>query len=136
MINIRNYQDRDAEQVGILIADIFSAYNLNFLALDERGPFLGPFQFARSKEKTHQEAIITIVKSAMLFVAEDDGEIVGVLRGRLERLASLFVSGDHQRQGIGRKLVKRFEKESIKQGVTVIRVAVTHCGTDLYRHGI
>lgn len=132
MIKIRNYQESDAENVGILIADTFSAFNLNFLALDERGPFLGPFQFARSKEKTHQEAIVSIVKSAMLFVAEDDGKIVGVLRGRRERLASLFVSGDHQRQGIGRKLVKRFEQESIKQGVTVIRVAATLYAVPFY----
>ena len=68
----------------------------------------------------------------MLFVAEDDGKIVGVLRGRRERLASLFVSGDHQRQGIGRKLVKRFEQESIKQGVTVIRVAATLFAVPFY----
>jgi GNAT superfamily N-acetyltransferase len=48
-----------------------------------------------------------------------------VLRGRKERLASLFVRGDHHRQGIGRRLVEQFEQECMRQGATVIRVAAT-----------
>ena len=59
----------------------------------------------------------------MVYVAEEDGEVVGVLRGRKGRLASLFVRGDRHRQGIGRRLVERFERESIGQGVSAVRVA-------------
>jgi len=58
-----------------------------------------------------------------VFVAERDGEIVGVLRGRRERLASLFVRRDCHGQGIGRSLVECFEQECLDQGMTVIRVA-------------
>jgi GNAT superfamily N-acetyltransferase len=58
-------------------------------------------------------------------VAEEGDEIVGVLRGRRERLGSLFVRGDHHHRGIGRRLVARFESECRRQGVTVIRVAST-----------
>ena len=61
----------------------------------------------------------------MVFVAEDGREIVGVLRGRKGRLAGLFVREDHHRQGIGRRLVRRFERECLRQGSTVIRVAAT-----------
>ena len=50
---------------------------------------------------------------------------MGVLRGRQGRLASLFVRADHQRRGIGRRLVARFEQESMRQEVEVIRVAAT-----------
>jgi len=57
---------------------------------------------------------------------------VGVLRGRKERLASLFVRGDRQRQGIGRRLVERFEQESVRQGTTVVRVAATLYGIPFY----
>ncbi len=55
-----------------------------------------------------------------------------MLRGRKERLASLFVRGDHHRQGIGRKLVERFEQESLRQGVAVIRVASTLYAVPFY----
>jgi len=107
-IIIRDYQDRDAPNVGRLIADTYATYNLDFLTPKARGPFLGPFQHAHSSEPAHQEAIAQVIRSEMVFVAEVDGEIVGVLRGRKERLGSLFVSGDHHRLGIGRRLVEHF----------------------------
>ena len=125
MITIRCYQESDAESVGRLIADTYGEFSLSFLPPEARGPFLGPFQHARSPEKAHRDAIIEVVRAPMVYVAEDDGEVVGVLRGRKERLASLFVRGDRQRQGIGRRLVERFEQESISQGTTVVHVAAT-----------
>ena len=66
-----------------------------------------------------------MILAPLVFVAEEDGEIVGVLRGRKERLASLFIRGDRHRRGIGRRLVEQFEQECIRQDVTVIRVAAT-----------
>jgi GNAT superfamily N-acetyltransferase len=125
MITIRRYLEADAQSVGQLIADTYGAFNLSFASPAERGRFLGPFQHARSPERAHQEAIARVIRSEMVFVAEEDGEILGVLRGRKERLGSLFVRGDRHRQGIGRRLVERFEQECLAQGVTVIRVAST-----------
>ncbi len=124
-IVIRAYEEGDAPIVGRLIADTYSEYNLGFLPVDARAPFLGPFQNARSPDVAHQEAIAGVIRSEMVFVAEVDGQVVGVLRGRKERLASLFVKGDHHRQGIGRRLVEHFEHVSLERGVNVIRVAAT-----------
>jgi GNAT superfamily N-acetyltransferase len=61
----------------------------------------------------------------MCYVAEVEGVIVAVLRGRRECLASLFVDKDFHRQGIGRQLVEHFERESVDSGFSVIRVAFT-----------
>ena len=132
MTTIRPYRESDAESVGRLIADTYSEFNLSFAAPGERGPLLGPFRHSRSPEKAHQEAIARTIRSEMVFVAEDEGEIVGVLRGRKERLASLFVRGDRHRQGIGRRLVEHFEQECLGQGVTVIRVASTSYAIPFY----
>lgn len=129
---IRNYNENDASSVGKLIADTYSTYNLDFLPNEARAPFLGPFQHAQSPNVEHQQAIAQVIDSEMVFVAEAHGEIVGVLRGRKERLASLFVKGDHHRQGIGRKLVEHFERVSQAQGVKVIRVAATQYATPFY----
>lgn len=125
MLTIRPYCESDAPAVSALIADTYSAFNLGFAPPEARIAFLGPFQHARSPDQAHQEAIATAIRSEVVLVAEDDGEIVGVLRGRRERLASLFVRGDRHRRGIGRMLVERFEQESLQQGVRVIRVAAT-----------
>jgi predicted N-acetyltransferase YhbS len=125
MVTIRDYHESDAQAVGQLIADTYSQFNLSFASPEERARLLGPFQHAHSPEQAHQEAIARVIRSEMVFVAEEAGEIVGVLRGRKERLGSLFVRGDHHRQGVGRRLVEHFEKASLRQGVTVIRVAST-----------
>jgi GNAT superfamily N-acetyltransferase len=123
VITIRRYREDDAQSVGQLIADTYGEFNLSFASPEERVLLLGPFQHARSPEQAHQEAIARVIRSEMVFVAEEEGEIVGVLRGRKERLGSLFVRGDRHRQGIGRRLVERFEQECRGQGVSVIRVA-------------
>jgi GNAT superfamily N-acetyltransferase len=131
-VTIRDYREEDAQEVGQLIADVYSVFNLDFAPPEELGPLLGPFQYARSPEKVHQQAIARVIRSEMVFVAEEAGEIVGVLRGRKERLASLFVRGDRHRQGIGRRLVERFEQECRDQGVAVIRVAATLYAVPFY----
>ena len=130
---IRAYREADASSVGRLIADTYATYNLDFLAPEARGPFLGPFAHAYSTDPAHQAAVAQVIRSEIVLVAEQDDEIVGVLRGRKERLASLFVRGDRQRQGIGRKLVEHFEKISRAEGVRVIRVAATLYGIPFYQ---
>ena len=81
MLTIRHYCEYGAPAVGRLIADTYSAFNLDFAPPEARGPFLGPFQHARSPDAAHQAAIAQVIRSEMVFVAEDGGEIVGVLRG-------------------------------------------------------
>lgn len=108
-----------------MIADTYSRFNLSFAAPDELAKLLGPFQHAYSADPAHRAAIAQVLRSPVVYVAEGGGEIVGVLRGRRERLASLFVRADHQRRGIGRRLVERFEQESVRQGAGVVRLAAT-----------
>jgi GNAT superfamily N-acetyltransferase len=135
-IIVRDYCASDAQNVGRLIADTYANYNLDFLPAHARGRFLGPFAHAYSPDPAHQAAIAQVIHSETVLVAEDvaenGAEIVGVLRGRPERLGSLFVRGDRQRQGIGRKLVERFEDISRAQGIQVIRVAATLYGVPFY----
>jgi GNAT superfamily N-acetyltransferase len=132
VVTIRDYRESDAQTVGQLIADTYGEFNLSFVPTADRGPFLGPFQYARSPDRTRREAVARAIRSEIVLVAEEDGEIVGVLRGRKERLASLFVRGDRHRRRIGQRLVERFEQQSQRQGVTVIRVAATLYAVPFY----
>jgi GNAT superfamily N-acetyltransferase len=137
MITIRRYRESEAESVGKLIADTYSEFNLSFASPKERALLLGPFQYARSPKKAHREAVAQVIGAPMVLVAADEGEIVGVLRGgRKDKqrtvLQSLFVKSDHHRQGIGRKLVERFERECLRQGTTVIRLAATLYAVPFY----
>ena len=132
MLTIRSYQESDAACVGQLIADTYGRFNLAFASEDELAKLLGPFRHAGSDDPAHREAISQVIQAPMVFVAEEDGEIVGVLRGRRERLASLFVRGDHQRRGIGRRLAAEFEQVSIREGVPTIRIASTLYAISFY----
>ncbi len=130
---IRDYRESDAECVGKLIADTYSEFNLSFASPEERLAFLGPFQHAGSQEKSDREAIARVIRASILFVALKDGEIVGVLRGKKDKLQSLFVRGTFHRQGIGRKLVEKFEQECVQQGSTVIRLMSTLYAVPFYQ---
>ena len=123
MISIRAYRESDAESVGCLIADTYGEYNLDFATPEEKVKLLGPFHFARSTDETHRAAIAQAISASMVFVAKDDGQIVGVIRARTERIQSLFVRGDYHRRGIGRQLVERCEQECLRQGAKTIKVA-------------
>jgi GNAT superfamily N-acetyltransferase len=135
---IRRYREYDAARVGQLIADTFSEFNLAGVSPEQRAAFLGPFRYAGSPEQAHREAIARVIRAPLVFVAEEGGEIVGVLRGgrrdQAQRtvLQSLFVRGDHHRRGIGRQLVECFEQECLRRGATVIRVAATPYAVPFY----
>jgi predicted N-acetyltransferase YhbS len=139
-ITIRSYREGDAECVGILIADTYRTFNLTFASSGEQAQLLGPFQHATSTEVSHREAIAQAIHAPMVFVAEEDGEIVGVLRGGREDrsgpqcrvLQSLFVRGSHHRRGIGRRLIRLFEQACVEQEVQAIRVAATLFAVPFY----
>ena len=81
MLKIRKFTESDAKQVGILIADTYGGFNLPEMTPEKRQSMLGPFAFARSSAPEHREAIVSAIKAPSVWVAEQDGEIVGVLRG-------------------------------------------------------
>jgi GNAT superfamily N-acetyltransferase len=132
MIIVRPYRPSDAPGAGRLIADTFGEFNLAYASPAERELLLGPFCHARSQEPHHQEAIAEALEAEMVYVAENEGDVVGILRGRADKLQSLFVRGDHHRQGIGRQLVERFERECLRQGSTAVKVQATLYAVPFY----
>lgn len=138
MLTIRRYRKSDAQQVGVLIADTYSEFNLSELSGEQCEAMLGPFLYARSSDPSHQIAIADAIQAPTVLVAEMDGQIVGVLRGgRVDELGrtmlqSLFVSGKYHRHGIGQKLVQRFEREYIARGVTVFKLLATVYAVPFY----
>jgi GNAT superfamily N-acetyltransferase len=139
VIDIRPYRDADAAGVGRLIAHTYSAFNLTFATPEQRDGLLGPFRFAESAEPAHRAAIAQAIGAPVVLVAEEKGAVVGVLRGgRVDHegrtiLQSLFVDAAHQRRGIGRGLVGRFEQVCRSRGVARIKVASTLYAVPFYQ---
>jgi GNAT superfamily N-acetyltransferase len=134
MTVIRDYvEENDAQEVGVLIANTYRKFNLGFASPSEQEKLLGPFRHAGSSDPIHQEAITRILRTEMVFVAEDEGRIAGVLRCRPGRLQSLFVGEDYHHRGIGRKLVERCEQECARRGSTSISLAATLYAVPFYQ---
>jgi hypothetical protein len=85
MITIRRYREDDAETVGRLIAETYTRHNLDFLPTGATAQFLASFQHAGSDQRSHRVAIAEAIRAATVLVAEEDGEMVGVLRGRADK---------------------------------------------------
>ncbi len=133
-IVIRPYRKADAESAGKLIAATYSEYNLSFVPPAELGAYLGPFQYADSTDEARQKDIVRVLQAQMIYVAETgQGEIVGILRGRKDRLQSLFVRGDWHHQGIGRRLVEHFEQACLALGGEVIKLSSTLYAVPFYQ---
>jgi GNAT superfamily N-acetyltransferase len=131
---IRNYnEETDAQAVGVLIAETYRKYNLEFASPEEQEKLLGPFRYAWSVDPIHRDAIANILRTEMIFVAEDDKQIVGVVRCRPGRLQSLFVRQDHHRQGLGRRLVECCEQWCNSHGSREIRLAATLYAVPFYQ---
>jgi GNAT superfamily N-acetyltransferase len=133
VISVRSYQESDAQAVGRLIHDTYGQFNLSFLPEEERGPYLGPFRHSRSEDNRHKEEIARTIQAEIVLVAEENERIVGVLRGKKDRLQSLFVSGEYHGKGIGRALVERFENMCLKLGSEAISVASSLFAVSFYR---
>ncbi len=134
MITIRKYQKKDSIAVGKLIADTFKKFNLSYASPEEQQKLLGPFRHARSKSAAHKKEIAKIISAPMVFVAIDNKkEIVGILRGSKEKMRSLFVHELYHRNGVGQKLVKRFEKECASLDSKVIYLMATIYAIPFYK---
>jgi GNAT superfamily N-acetyltransferase len=135
LIVLRPYVESDAPAVGRLVADTFGAYNLGEFSPQARDALLGPFLHARSPEPAHRAAIAEALRAEIALVATGSGPepaIVGVLRGRPDKLQSLFVRGDCHRQGIGRRLVEAFEAQCRAAGSEAIKVQATLYAVPFY----
>ncbi len=134
MMIIRDYDENtDLLAVARLIAETFREFNLSFAPREEVDLFLGPFRHAVSPDPAQQAEIARVVRAALVLVAEDEGQIVGVLRGRPGRLQSLFVRGAAHRRGVGRLLMERFEQACIERGASQITMAATLYAVPFYQ---
>jgi len=133
MLQLRPYQECDAVEVGRLIAETFRKFNLAYASSEEQERLLGPFRHAGSDREEHRDAIANIIKATWVLVAEQDGEIVGVLRGSPGRLHSLFVREDRHRNGIGRMLMRELERMSRDKGADTLTMQSSLYAVPFYK---
>lgn len=128
---IRNYHPDDLKDVCLLIARTFKRFNSKEGTKQGVNDFVGFYRYFKKHEK---EIINVFKKDKFHYVAiGSDGDIIGVVRGRINRIANLFVDGDFHGNGIGKALVKRFEKDVKKCGSNEINIRASLHGVPFYK---
>lgn len=119
-MKIRKYKKVDLEEVANLIYKTFKKFNSNekTKGVEEYSEFYTP-----RKENLYQ-INKQFSKSNIFLVAENNEQIIGLIRGNKERISNLFVGGDYHKKGIGTKLIIAFEKEALKNNSKLIKAAV------------
>jgi ribosomal protein S18 acetylase RimI-like enzyme len=115
-MRIRTYKKTDFNEVVELIRDTFSKYN------SKDGTKKGIKNYLSHFSKNNLNEIKESFNSSDIFyVAEVDGKINGIVRGRKSKkfersfhLSNLFISGKYHRKGIATKLYQKFESKAIK----------------------
>ena len=120
MAKIRKFQKRDTEAVAWLIFNTFKKFNSGD-HFDERG--VQRYLNRYNPENHRVEDIYRhLTKTPIFYVAVEHNKVIGVIRGRIYDLINLYVDGECHGRGIGRELMKRFEKEVKRRGGKNIKI--------------
>ncbi len=64
--------------------------------------------------------------------AFSEEKLIGIIRGKNNRIINLFVDGKFHNHGIGKKLVSLFEKQATKEGSKFIKIRASMYATNFY----
>ena len=112
MIKIRKYRESDLQQAASLVNKTFRNFNFKDNPKDASHDYAAYYDPSINLDDIRKR----FKNTGIFFVAEKNSQIVGILRAVENRIVNLFVHGDFHKQGIGRSLVDRYEKEGKKRG--------------------
>ena len=129
MTTIRKYGREDARAVASLISKTYSRFN------SREGTKQAVREYIESynpKGKKTEDIHNRFARTPNCFVALAGSRVVGMVRGIENHLINLFVEADYHRQGIGTRLVQRFEKACYKAGFREIVLRASLFATPFY----
>lgn len=128
-IKIRKGKDKDIINASDLVYKTFKKFNANEGPKEAVEKYLGFHDTKKNLENIKEG----YRNSRIFFIAEDNGKIIGVIRGSELRIGSLFVDEKYHKKGIARKLLKKFEKEAEKYCSRKIKVRASLYSIEFYK---
>jgi predicted N-acetyltransferase YhbS len=130
-MKLRKFKKSDIRQVAKVRSSSYKEFNSSeHFKKSARDRYLE----RTNSNKTDKELLesIRLRKDNIFYVAEENGKIVGYIKGKKEKMGNLFVVGKSHGKGIGKALVEKFENDAKRQGSKVIKLAATLYGTPFY----
>ena len=117
---IRRFQKQDTIAVADLARETFAVCNSeDYYDIAGVEKTLDSFDTAKHSE---QELYSSLNSTDIFYVYEENGTITGMIRGKKNRVHTLFVGVGRQNKGIGRKLMEKFEQSAKEQGAEFIEI--------------
>ncbi len=123
-IIIRSFESGEETEVSRLIVDnliLVNVIDYGEAAVNQLAIFYTP------------EWILRYAQSCEMLVALAGAEIVGTIALDHERVRSLFVRIDHQRQGIGKRLMRFIEEAARRQDMKQLNLLANVGAVEFYR---
>ncbi len=112
MIRIRKYREKDLYQIASLVSETFCKFNFKDNPSDGSQDYAAYYDPSINLDDIRKR----FEDTALFFVAEKNSQIVGMIRAIENRIVNLFVHENFHKQGIGKRLIHRFERGCKKNG--------------------
>lgn len=123
MVEIREFEPRDAEAVSSLIRHTMRVSNSGDYPLERLQPLMDYFS---------PEKVLLLSQERHCLVAAVNGRIVGAIALEGAELCTFFIHPDYQGKGIGSQLLAAIEEVAVVVGLNFIRMDASLTGADFY----
>lgn len=131
MIKIRKFKPDDTLAIAKLIKETFKRFNgRDYFDKKAVAKYLKHYD---TKGENLLKLTKFFQKSRICYVALNNKRIVGVVRGRADKIFHLFVLAKYHHGGIGGKLMKKFEAEAKQLGVDKIKLNASLYAVPFYQ---
>jgi GNAT superfamily N-acetyltransferase len=110
MVKLRKFQKNDTREVASLVADTYRRFNST--ECTEESAAKEYINYYNPRKNTDEQLYANFLRTPIFYVVVDAGKIIGMIRGRPERISNLFVDGRLHKKGVGTLLLNAFEAEA------------------------
>ena len=130
-MKIRKFQKKDTKQTALLVFNTFKKFNGKDSS--EKEAVNRYLSYVDLKKKSIEKMYSDYQRKPIFYVAEENGIIVGMVAGGVNKITNLYVKGTEHKKGIGKKLILKFENEAIKQGSKEIKIRASLYAVNFYQ---
>jgi GNAT superfamily N-acetyltransferase len=119
ILKIRKYRDSDLKDVARLISKTFGRFNSDEGSKKSVENYIDTYTPLKKNLVRIKE---NFDRCAIFYVAVDGEKIIGIVRGREDKIVNLFVDGEYHKRGVARRLIVKFEKVAKDIGSKSIKI--------------
>lgn len=117
-MKIRKGNKKDIIESANLARNTFKKFNINEGTKKGIKEYLEYYNTNKNLKKIEK----SFSKNPLFFVATEKDKLIGVIRGRKNKITNIFIKKEYHNKGLGKKLIEKFEKEAKKQRSKEIKV--------------